>query len=135
MTVLTSQVIESRAYSDGASEMRTPAGKVKGEKMTRISTLSIIGKSSVCSREREALLIRQILPVPRGTRPLKNVMPRASTSTNREFIEKDTAEIRLLTLKIVISKLADMAIKKNVTHVPYRDSKLYVTADTDTNLK
>lgn len=37
------------------------------------------------------------------------------------------ALISLLTLKIVISKLADMAIKKNnVTHVPYRDSKLYV---------
>ena len=36
------------------------------------------------------------------------------------------ADGRLLTLKIVISKLADMAMKKNVTHVPYRDSKLYV---------
>ena len=34
------------------------------------------------------------------------------------------ADGRLLTLKIVISKLADMAMKKNVTHVPYRDSKL-----------
>jgi hypothetical protein len=37
------QVIESRASADAAPE-RTPAGKAKGERMTRISTLSIIGK-------------------------------------------------------------------------------------------
>ena len=30
----------------------------------------------------------------------------------------------LLTLKLVISKLADVASKRNVSHVPYRDSKL-----------
>lgn len=30
----------------------------------------------------------------------------------------------LLTLKLVISKLADLASKRNVTHIPYRDSKL-----------
>lgn len=38
------EVIESRAYSDTVLEPRTP-GK-KSEKMTRISTLSIIGKTA-----------------------------------------------------------------------------------------
>jgi centromeric protein E len=44
------QVIESRAYSDGTS---TPAGK-KGEKMTRISTLSIIGMSASFTSPKES---------------------------------------------------------------------------------
>ena len=34
------------------------------------------------------------------------------------------ADNSLLTLKLVISKLADVAMKRNVSHVPYRDSKL-----------
>jgi centromeric protein E len=34
------------------------------------------------------------------------------------------ADTSLLTLKLVISKLADMASNRDVKHVPYRDSKL-----------
>lgn len=57
-------------------------------------------------------------------------MQKESISTNRES-DRDAhqpryaaADIRLLTLKLVISKLADVAMKRNVSHVPYRDSKL-----------
>lgn len=37
---------------------------------------------------------------------------------------ESTVNASLLTLKLVISKLADMASNRNVMHVPYRDSKL-----------
>jgi centromeric protein E len=38
--------------------------------------------------------------------------------------QDELTEIRLLTLKIVISKLADMASGRNISHIPYRDSEL-----------
>ncbi|KAL7420485.1 Kinesin-like protein kip2 [Cryptotrichosporon argae] len=85
-------VIESRSRSivDGT---RTPG---KGDKTTRISTLSII---DLAGSERH-------------------------TSSKERNAEGKHINQSLLTLKLVISKLADMASKRNVTHVPYRDSKL-----------
>lgn len=58
-------------------------------------------------------------------------MPKGNISINRRpssirgVNEKsDPMDVRLLTLKLVISKLADLASKRNVSHIPYRDSKL-----------
>ncbi|TXT13257.1 hypothetical protein VHUM_00624 [Vanrija humicola] len=46
------------------------------------------------------------------------------TSSKERNAEGRHINQSLLTLKLVISKLADMASKRNVMHVPYRDSKL-----------
>ncbi|OCF39719.1 centromeric protein E [Kwoniella heveanensis CBS 569] len=94
--------IESRARSGGGEETpngaRTPGGRLKaaGDKMTRISTLSII---DLAGSEKH-------------------------TSSKERNAEGKHINQSLLTLKLVISKLADLASKRNVTHVPYRDSKL-----------
>lgn len=66
------------------------------DKTTRISTLSII---DLAGSERH-------------------------TSSKERNAEGKHINQSLLTLKLVISKLADMASKRQVTHVPYRDSKL-----------
>ncbi|KAK4685751.1 hypothetical protein P7C73_g4393, partial [Tremellales sp. Uapishka_1] len=91
-------VIESRAHRTGGEEQpgRTPAGKKSAEKMTRISTLSII---DLAGSEKH-------------------------TSSKERNAEGKHINQSLLTLKLVIGKLAEMASKRNVTHVPYRDSKL-----------
>ncbi|KAK1925901.1 P-loop containing nucleoside triphosphate hydrolase protein [Papiliotrema laurentii] len=93
-------VIESRASRLNAADDvgRTPGGRLKsaGEKMTRISTLSII---DLAGSEKH-------------------------TSSKERNAEGKHINQSLLTLKMVISKLADLASKRNVTHVPYRDSKL-----------
>ncbi|WWC62984.1 uncharacterized protein I303_105582 [Kwoniella dejecticola CBS 10117] len=94
--------IESRARNTAIEELpigaRTPGGRLKaaGEKMTRISTLSII---DLAGSEKH-------------------------TSSKERNAEGKHINQSLLTLKLVISKLADLASKRNVTHVPYRDSKL-----------
>ncbi|WVF69082.1 hypothetical protein IAT40_003856 [Kwoniella sp. CBS 6097] len=94
--------IESRARSGAVEETpngaRTPGGRLKaaGDKMTRISTLSII---DLAGSEKH-------------------------TSSKERNAEGKHINQSLLTLKLVISKLADLASKRNVTHVPYRDSKL-----------
>ncbi|WVQ96601.1 hypothetical protein IAU59_003706 [Kwoniella sp. CBS 9459] len=94
--------IESRARSgaieDTPTGIRTPGGRLKaaGDKMTRISTLSII---DLAGSEKH-------------------------TSSKERNAEGKHINQSLLTLKLVISKLADLASKRNVTHVPYRDSKL-----------
>jgi len=46
------------------------------------------------------------------------------TSSKERNAEGKHINQSLLTLKLVISKLADIASKRQVTHVPYRDSKL-----------
>ncbi|WVW85104.1 hypothetical protein I302_107141 [Kwoniella bestiolae CBS 10118] len=94
--------IESRSRNSAIEEApigaRTPGGRLKaaGEKMTRISTLSII---DLAGSEKH-------------------------TSSKERNAEGKHINQSLLTLKLVISKLADLASKRNVTHVPYRDSKL-----------
>ncbi|RSH90768.1 Kinesin-like protein kip2 [Saitozyma podzolica] len=94
--------IESRASRGQAEDAnigaRTPGGRLKaaGDKTTRISTLSII---DLAGSEKH-------------------------TSSKERNVEGRHINQSLLTLKLVISKLADMASKRNVTHVPYRDSKL-----------
>ncbi|WVQ84221.1 hypothetical protein IAT38_006372 [Cryptococcus sp. DSM 104549] len=94
--------IESRSRNagvdDGPVGARTPGGRLAaaGEKTTRISTLSII---DLAGSEKH-------------------------TSSKERNAEGRHINQSLLTLKLVISKLADLASKRNVTHVPYRDSKL-----------
>ncbi|KAK6907889.1 hypothetical protein I203_101890 [Kwoniella mangroviensis CBS 8507] len=94
--------IESRSRNPAIEEApigaRTPGGRLKaaGDKMTRISTLSII---DLAGSEKH-------------------------TSSKERNAEGKHINQSLLTLKLVISKLADLASKRNVTHVPYRDSKL-----------
>ncbi|WWC88295.1 uncharacterized protein L201_003203 [Kwoniella dendrophila CBS 6074] len=94
--------IESRSRNSAVEEppigARTPGGRLKtaGDKMTRISTLSII---DLAGSEKH-------------------------TSSKERNAEGKHINQSLLTLKLVISKLADLASKRNVTHVPYRDSKL-----------
>ncbi|WRT66744.1 uncharacterized protein IL334_003707 [Kwoniella shivajii] len=94
--------IESRGRNAAVEEppigARTPGGRLKtaGDKMTRISNLSII---DLAGSEKH-------------------------TSSKERNAEGKHINQSLLTLKLVISKLADLASKRNVTHVPYRDSKL-----------
>ncbi|WVR06672.1 hypothetical protein IAU60_003704 [Kwoniella sp. DSM 27419] len=93
--------IESRARSSAVDDtpvgVKTPGGRPKtAERMTRISTLSII---DLAGSEKH-------------------------TSSKERNAEGKHINQSLLTLKLVISKLADLASKRNVTHVPYRDSKL-----------
>nr|XP_031858541.1 uncharacterized protein CI109_006064 [Kwoniella shandongensis]KAA5525613.1 hypothetical protein CI109_006064 [Kwoniella shandongensis] len=94
--------IESRSRNtivdEGPVGARTPGGRLKaaGDKTTRISTLSII---DLAGSEKH-------------------------TSSKERNAEGKHINQSLLTLKLVISKLADLASKRNVTHVPYRDSKL-----------
>ncbi|KAK8858917.1 hypothetical protein IAR55_003148 [Kwoniella newhampshirensis] len=94
--------IESRSRNtvvdEGLVGARTPGGRLKaaGDKTTRISTLSII---DLAGSEKH-------------------------TSSKERNAEGKHINQSLLTLKLVISKLADLASKRNVTHVPYRDSKL-----------
>ncbi|EIW67645.1 hypothetical protein TREMEDRAFT_33548, partial [Tremella mesenterica DSM 1558] len=93
-------VIESRSRSGNGDETplptRTPGKKNAGTQMTRISTLSII---DLAGSEKH-------------------------TSSKERNAEGKHINQSLLTLKLVISKLADMASKRTVMHVPYRDSKL-----------
>jgi hypothetical protein len=71
------QVIESRASADTA-----PTPGKKGERMTRISTLSIIGKLTKFYTSTPADL--EIWLDPKDIPPRRNVMPRGSTSINRK---------------------------------------------------
>ncbi|ORX37049.1 P-loop containing nucleoside triphosphate hydrolase protein [Kockovaella imperatae] len=93
-------VIESRAARPSVPDdgSRTPGGGLlaAGDKMTRISTLSII---DLAGSEKH-------------------------TSSKERNAEGKHINQSLLTLKLVISKLADLASKRNITHIPYRDSKL-----------
>ncbi|WVO18606.1 hypothetical protein L204_106325 [Cryptococcus depauperatus] len=86
--------IESRARSMAGDE--TPRAPSRDDKKTRISTLSII---DLAGSEKH-------------------------TSSKERNAEGKYINQSLLTLKLVISKLADLASKRNVTHIPYRDSKL-----------
>ncbi|TYJ58389.1 hypothetical protein B9479_000935 [Cryptococcus floricola] len=86
--------IESRARSSSGEE--TPRTPGHGDKTTRSSTLSII---DLAGSEKH-------------------------TSSKERNAEGRHINQSLLTLKLVISKLADLASKRNVTHIPYRDSKL-----------
>ncbi|KIR52974.1 centromeric protein E [Cryptococcus gattii Ru294] len=86
--------IESRARSLSGDDAPKTPGR--NDKTTRISTLSII---DLAGSEKH-------------------------TSSKERNAEGRHINQSLLTLKLVISKLADLASKRNVTHIPYRDSKL-----------
>ncbi len=129
------------------SGSRTPGGRLKsaGEKMTRISTLSIIGQCSLselvktdCSSdlagsEKHTSSKERNAEGKHINQSCVNLIPLILLRAAQEILS-------LLTLKLVISKLADIASKRNVSHVPFRDSKLSAlllpsrTAHADWNL-
>jgi hypothetical protein len=110
---------------------RTPGGRLKsaGEKMTRISTLSIIGTSLLAPKNGKtepfrSRWFRTAYKLEREECRGEAHQSIVSLSTIRYACGLTMPVLSLLTLKLVISKLADVASKRNVMHVPYRDSKL-----------